>query len=56
MKINEIAINENKYDLIGKTAGKVLPRIERLPGETMIDAIKRATSEIGGVKATPNVE
>lgn len=51
MKINEISINENKYDFIRKA----LPRVERLPGETVVDAIKRATSEIGGVKSADNL-
>jgi hypothetical protein len=51
MKINEIAINENKYDTIlgtGKVAGKGLPRVQRLPGETTKDAITRTRAELGG--------
>lgn len=55
MKINEIALNENVWTDAAKLAGKTLPRIERLPGETMIDAIKRAKSELGGVKSADNL-
>lgn len=54
MKINEIAINENFLTKAAQ-AGKALPRIERLPGETMKDAIKRAMSELGGVKSADNL-
>ena len=55
MKINEIALNENVWTDAAKLAGKALPRIERLPGETMIDAIKRTTSALGGVKSADNL-
>ena len=55
MKINEIAINENVWTKNAALAAKALPRIERLPGETMVDAIKRATSELGGVKSADNL-
>ena len=55
MKINEIALNENVWTDAAKLAGKALPRIERLPGETMIDAIKRTTSKLGGVKSADNL-
>jgi len=55
MKINEIALNENLLTKGAQFVGKALPRIERLPGETMIDAIKRAKSELGGVKSADNL-
>ena len=55
MKINEIALNENVWTNLAPLASKALPRIERLPGETMIDAIKRAKSELGGVKSADNL-
>jgi hypothetical protein len=55
MKINEIALNENVWTDAAKLAGKALPRIERLPGETMKDAITRAKSELGGVKSADNL-
>jgi len=55
MKINEIALNENVWTNLAPLASRALPRIERLPGETMKDAIKRATSELGGVKSADNL-
>ena len=55
MKINEIALNENLRTDAAKLAGKALPRIERLPGETMKDAINRVKSELGGVKSADNL-
>ena len=55
MKINEIALNENVWTDAAKLAGKALPRIERLPGETMKDAINRVKSELGGVKSADNL-
>jgi len=55
MKINEIAIKENLLTKGPQFVGKALPRIERLPGETMKDAISRAKSELGGVKSADNL-
>ena len=55
MKINEIAINESLATRAAKLVGKALPRVERLPGETMKDAIKRTQAELSGVKSADNL-